>query len=978
MRVRNLATAVILSAGTALSASAGDYTFVSAASDADWSDKANYRDAGGNEPSALPGSGDTVTVPEATYAIAVPSASFTAFSGLKRVIPQKTTFTFTVASGEYTNGCAISSGTKAGTSNKDGKIEKWGAGSLVLGADNVVADGTSRYDYLVDLSVQEGVLKLPQYSSGQSVYFGRTYVNAGATLYTASQKPGGSTSFSYIQQLTGAGALENSVTPGSTRSGHSMAVMGNGAEASVFSGTIGSKITLYNQSGGGEITLLGTESTHGGNYVGGGALTANQVYPTTWPKGVISFVTIGDTGAAGSSLGKLTGQILGSSTSTNAAGVLRYLGTGGETSSRTFNLQSAGIFHFDAGAHGGITFTGNWQGSNQVGSESYRIRRVVITGSNTTECVMKGDYAPLSVVPDKSTGKPNTNGWLTTVFPVFVTKRGTGVWRMANLSSAKGAGGYAIEEGTLRFDSIAEKGVSCSLGLATLLTACDPAAMLSDSVKTVDYAYALGNPRDASVVPVFEYSGTKDGTCSTRPIALVGGGGELRNATGHAFSFAGVSARDAGSNPTLVLGGDDAAAENRIAGITDGAQGAKVSVAKTGAGTWTLGDGNTFTGDLEVRNGTLAVNGDSYTWFRFTVKEVPGWVHTTSTSGGCYGMTMGQVALYDRDGVRQNTGLTQPFEPATYPYWAAAFTRDPYQIPPGEAEFDCGYGDSTAAQYLYYGSKMGSQGAYDVSKYPLTYPYRLDSLFDDVNATNAWFLMSYRGNSTLRTGNDEAVSTQRQPSLSNPNSWIPIVMRLPYGAKEIASYDICSPKLDEIGRWPVKFTLEGSRDGLNWTLLDDKTGDTVDFETTMSGKTLCWYSDGSAFTSGVARTGFPINGKCAAPTMDFGALRSVSVASGATLRANGAGLRLSALRLDANGSGTVKGFAFDSEGTVDVVNAADAADQVLPIAFETCEDVENLSGWTVNSVNGRRRAMDLVWRNGELHLVKRGLLLIVR
>lgn len=960
-----------------LSAVAADYTFVSTASDANWSDKSNYRDSSGNEPKDLPGAEDTVTAPAATYAITVPSASFTAFSGLKRVIPSKTTFSFTVASGEYTNGCAITSGKTVGTSNKDGKIEKLGAGSLVLAADKVLANGTSYYDYNVDISVEEGTLKLPQYSSGQSLYYGRIYVNEGATLYTTSQKPGGSTSFSYLRQLTGAGTVKNEPNnPG--RTGHSMAVSGNGAEASVFSGTIEPQITLYNQSGGGELTLLGTNSTFNGAYIVSGTLLPGQTYPTTWPNGVVSFVTIGDKNAKGSSLGNPTGGYNGSSTSTNATTVFRYLGVGGETAPRKFNLQSAGVFYFDAGANGGITFTGDWEASNQAGAEFYRIRRVVLLGSNTTECVMKGDFVPHSVKP--SAGKPDTNDWLTTVFPVFVTKRGTGAWRMADRTSAKGAGGYAIEEGTLRFDSIAEKGNPCSLGLATMLTACSPYALLSNSVNYVDYAYTLGNPNDAAVVPVFEYAGTKSASCSTRPIALVGGGGELRNATDKTFAFSGVSARDAGTNPTLYLGGDNTTADNHIENVTDGAKDAKVNLVKTGAGTWTLGEGNAFTGDLAVRNGTLAVSGNNYTWFRFTVKAVPGWEHTKAADGSNFGITIGQIALYDKNGVRQNAGLTQPFDPATYPYWNATFSRDPFTIPAGQAEFDCGYGAPANPTYFYKGSVMGGQGAYDITKYPQTYSFRLDSIFDDVGTTSGWFLMSYRNSNSFKTGDDTAVPTQRMPKLDNPNSWIAIVMHLASGSKEIASYDICSGKLDEIGRWPVKFTLEGSRDGQTWTLLDDKTDDKTDFATTMAGKTSCWYSDGAAFASGAVRTGFPINGKDASFTpMDLGALRSVAVSTGAKLAANGPGLEISALKFDAaGGSGIFKGFTLAEEGTVEVVNATDAYDQVLPVTFEDCEGTENLSGWTVKSVNGRRRACDLEWRNGELHLLRRGMMLLVR
>ena len=946
---------------------ATNYVFVPTASDSDWSLASNYRDASGNEPSQCPGADDTVTAPEATYSLSVPSVSFAAFSNLRQVVPQNTTFSFAVESGEYTNCCAITCGASGNAPYKNGLIEKRGGGTLVLGADNVASVGTVRYDYYVDVSVLEGTLMLPQYSSGSAAHYGRTHVEYGATLYTTSQKPGGSAAFTYLQRLTGSGAVENRITSGSTRTSHSLAVCGNGEDASVFFGSIGKRITLYNVSGGGQIDLLGQDCEQSGTFVGGGKLLAGETYPSTWPRGVVSFGFASALGADGSTINM-------PSTDASSAHVLRYIGAGGadEHVPQKILLQSAGIVHVDVGANGGLVFDGDWEAGTENGASMYRLHRVVLAGSNSVqEAVLNGDLAAHAVVPN-SRGVPDTNGWATTVFPVYVTKRGTGIWRMTDRAKTKGCGGYAIEDGTLRFESIAEKGVPCSLGLATCLSACDSEAFLTNALITVDYAYALGNLNGSPSLPVFEYVGTTDARCSTRPIALVGAGGELRNSTASGLSISGISARDVNSNPTLVLGGSGMDDGNVVSDVTDGASGARVNVVKTGCGTWRLGDGNAFTGDLDIREGTLVVEGETaYKWFRLTVKEVPGWTETLATDNFNYGMTVGQIALYDKDGIRQNAGLVQPFDPDNYKSalnWAAVFQRDPQTIPAGEAEFDCGFGG--VSQYLYRGTVMGS--ANDYSK---TYSYRLDCLFDDVNVTNGWFLMSYRNESTLRTGS--ASPYQRQPKLDNENSWIAFVMHLQNGAKEICSYDLCTSAHDEIGRWPVKFTLEGSCDGCTWTLLDDQT--TPDYATAMVGKSSCWYSDGSSFQSGAVRSGFPVVGRVAKRTLDLSALRGISVADGAVLKAEGTGLSIDTFTFDANGSGTIEGFSFARDGEVSVVNATGAANQVLHVSFVGCSGVENVVSWPVVSVNGKKtNKYFLVSSNGEINLRKKVFALIVR
>ena len=75
------------------------------------------------------------------------------------------------------------------------------------------------------------------------------------------------------------------------------------------------------------------------------------------------------------------------------------------------------------------------------------------------------------------------------------------------------------------------------------------------------------------------------------------------------------------------------------------------SLIKTGTGTQNICGTNTFTGDIVVQSGTLAVQGGTpSTWFRFTIKRNKTDINVTQFS---------EFALYSADGTRRNVGLTQ-------------------------------------------------------------------------------------------------------------------------------------------------------------------------------------------------------------------------------------------------------------------------------------------------------------------------------
>ena len=82
-------------------------------------------------------------------------------------------------------------------------------------------------------------------------------------------------------------------------------------------------------------------------------------------------------------------------------------------------------------------------------------QRFILTGANASECVIAG---PIKKYMDNGT---NCN-WR------FI-KKGSGVWRFSNVANTEMAGVIAVENGTLRYDSIADAGRVCSLGYSDQL-----------------------------------------------------------------------------------------------------------------------------------------------------------------------------------------------------------------------------------------------------------------------------------------------------------------------------------------------------------------------------------------------------------------------------------------------------------------------------------------------------------------------------
>lgn len=500
-------------------------------------------------------------------------------------------------------------------------------------------------------------------------------------------------------------------------------------------------------------------------------------------------------------------------------------------------------------------------------------------------------------------------------------KRGPGVWRLKDNDYRLNPGIVATEEGTLRFDSIAETNEVCSLGLATALYKA--VSGVPDEANRVPYAYLLGGTNEDATVTegIMEYTGTSAGYCATRPFAIRSRGGVRTPAA--PIRLNGFAAEDAGEK-TLVLDGDSAG-ENVAAGVMDGP--GVVSVLKRGPGTWHLDGARDFSGTVSVDEGTLVARASGqYGWYRFTIRETGYAADATTGSPSDFetrSVDLRELALYDAEGNPLEGTLTQSNEnyraiqPGEYGYWRDGWAEMLKSRPSANA---------------------------------------LGALFS--NSTARGLYMQY----------------PKIPREDDPSTWVPIVVRMPANACPVVRFDLyyahAASTLPHCNRQPTSFKLEGSVDGLVWDELFATNG-------VAYGTGAQWLSNAEVpFYSPRAGKGFavaPENGKA---VFALGNATGVSVKGGATLRVEGPSLPLVSLTVDcAAGVGTISGVTLAEQGTLVLLNVP--RDGFVPIDFTGVSGWANLRNWSV-SLPGltKRRLVDV--RPDGIRITSPGGLFIIR
>ena len=593
---------------------AGEYTWVGNASSS-WLDASSYT-LGGQPVDDPPPAGATVIFQRSSTAT-INDDSIAYVSSLGRLqIATDTQIGISISTNAVL-GCAIA-GTSTGTPY--GTVVKTGGGRLSLMAVEIVTSSNKYYDYFTAFDVQAGEVAFPQGASGLSgktEYTGELSVAEDATIRIPDNAA------TYATAISGAGAIICDAT-----SGRTLRVLGSGT--SDFSGKLqGPKLALDAYYG--TVNLSGSENEFTGNVALNGA------------SAVLGVGKFGMKSDAASSMGTDSSVEIKAS-----GGMIRYLGTAADATDKEFNFYpgdeaEGSIAGFDAGAFGGVTFLGNWNLYNNQANPA-RMRWLTLTGSNVVnECVVSNDMPTVSD------------------YTFTVTKRGTGIWRFAGERGLAGA--INVDEGTLRFDSIAEQGERSALGTATMLY--EEYNGEKDDARKVDYAIRLGNDGTEGAI---EYVGAGFAGSKTRPIALKGDGRIVHDGADGFIRLRGISALTSGEK-TLTLDGDGTC-DCEISGIADGA--GRVNVVKEGTGIWAITGTNTFTGSIRVKAGTLCLrNPTNYTWFR--------WDVMSSQSGGA--LRIAEMGLFDGGSNRVNGAMNCLTTLATangnLQYGDAAFEFDP-------------------------------------------------------------------------------------------------------------------------------------------------------------------------------------------------------------------------------------------------------------------------------------------------------------
>ena len=879
-----------------------------------WNDPLSY--AGGVADGPVPGVADEVQIPANTTinVDVTDTESFAVFAGVYRIQPMADTsiLVFDVpANVTSVVHCAINY--DSWSNGNKGYVVKKGAGGLQLSSYTLYNNnGNSNYrDNYLNYRVEEGTLILPQDTTTEhNSYYGYVAISNGATVVMESTSSSANKAVhTYMLTLDGDGDVVDLYNGSAS---HTLRVTMGGT----FSGRLTENVRWY---GSGNVNLTGTNSTmaNGFQHYYNASKSTDRfsgVDGENASQGIIGIMKFGKTGQP-SSIG--ANAQLGTR---DYGCVIRYLGEG-ETTDKTLFVWDTGRAPvvLDAGAVGGLVWDGTWtQNTGKTANRSNH--RLVLTGSNTVPCVFSGQLNSATFT-DPETVQTN--------YDFYISKYGSGTWRFAdntnNAANRTFAGGIAVHEGVLQFDSINEKGVVSSLGTSTNLHAdqTGPATL-----PQVDYAYVLGGGANVATA-VFEHVGwdlppTAANAATNRPIVL-NGRGTIR-ANGSYLGLSGIRGMSAG-NHTLVLDGTTTV-NNVVCDIEDGPSGSTVSVEKTGPGKWALGRKLTFSGSLDVKEGTLAVRPcNRYSWYRWTIKA------NISTAGGSSeGLVMAQeLALFNSSGMRQNLGFTMNSNITT--------------LAAGQIGLD--------TEYSYWTREVTN--ALGV----VTNWRQLDCLCDDAKTDPGWMIQSY--------GKKGGTSGSYPPRPAKPDSWLPITMRLLPDADTVTSWDWAyniNSSRSIVPRLPKLYILEGSVDGLHWDRLsthDDSSVETWEPPTT---PLAAWRFGGDEFYAGRADRGHA-GGETipSAPATIYSQLEDVtaiSVSAGARLEVDGGTIALPAgitLNLDASaGGGTLAGFTLPANGTLNLANYTRAALTEIPLAIEGGGET-GATGWTaaIDGVATRRR-----------------------
>ena len=339
------------------------------------------------------------------------------------------------------------------------------------------------------------------------------------------------------------------------------------------------------------------------------------------------------------------------------------------------------------------------------------------------------------------------------------------------------------------------------------------------------------------------------------------------------------------------------------------------AVEKTGAGAMTIGSGLDCVTDLKVTAGTLHCSVAAFSGKYFKLQYVGG-------INGSSGISLGEFSLYDSAGRRVNEG--------TYTYNEI--------VTNGEQKNGLNTLEGIAECEV---ALMGAGGGYFHMHKDGEDPAKLL----DGDAASACILRYSWGNSAIG-------------------------FRLPDAAKAVVGYSLTVPNNYSSDSILNKWKVFGSHDGVNWTLLDDRSA-----EQTVPAST----EKGVEYNGGVPYA-------LSAGTDTTGALLAsggiVTVAAGATLDPAVLGLGIEKLAIDyAAGAGTITRCTAMANGAVYITISEGAKLRLpctLPLTIDELGNAAALKTWTVY-VNGETLEKARLSYNGnQLQLSGAGFVFSIR
>jgi autotransporter-associated beta strand protein len=526
------------------------------------------------------------------------------------------------------------SGILTDTTNNLNLVKNAGAGTLTLSGANSY-DGTTTISTGV-LNIQNATA-LGTTTSGTTVASGAaleiqnniavgaetlSLAGTGISSNGALRNISGTNSYAGNITLTAATEIQSdagSLTLSGGVSGATFGLTFDGAGNTAVSGVIGTTSGTLTKNGTGTLTLSGANTYTGVTRINAGTLSINTLANVS-----------GGASALGAPTSAANGTIAIGSTTTGAT--LAYTGSG-STSNRVINLAgTTGGATLDASGTGALTFTSNFTATG-AGSKT-----LTLTGSSTAANTISGAIVNNSGANVTSLVKSGAGTWVLSGANTFTgtTAINAGTLRInadnrlgtapgaatpnkltfdggtlettagftlnANRGTTINAGGgtFDVNAGTtLRYDGIlAGAGTlnktdtgTLRLGGATTNTHTGDINVIAGTLR-IDKSVANTAIGDAANVTVASGATLRFSGGQSETIGTLAGGGMVDNTDAAAI--------------TLTTGGNNAS--TNFSGVIQDT-GGNLTVAKTGTGTFTLSGttANTFAGNLNINDGTVAL-----------------------------------------------------------------------------------------------------------------------------------------------------------------------------------------------------------------------------------------------------------------------------------------------------------------------------------------------------------------------------------